>query len=286
VISRSVNIITMATTCIHPVLVPFPVTGAGVETASTATPQETRAIEREREKARKKRERQLNNLAEKERNFKDVIEANIAFLKSQVGQNLHPMTTGPDQKFTILVSDDQKPGVLVGDYVQVAKDTSPGLNRLEGYGFVKKVQGVGAATIATVKYDEVFGGVGHSNIPFPDLTVAVFGQDWDCEDLDSNLRKGKRRRILTTVPVTPSPERKKQRTQPDPEKKEPPADKLVRHLREGFWRTKRKGWHRKELNMMNPTRKRMTAAEKTQFLHKVSLWSNFCHTQDTTISTL
>jgi hypothetical protein len=140
---------------------------------------------------------------------------------------------------------------------------------LEGYGFVKKVQGVGAATIATVKYDEVFGGLLHSNILYQDLTVAVFGQDWECKDLQSTQRKGKRRRSPTTtrIPVTPSPDGKKQRTQPQLEKKEPPADKLVSHLREGYWGTKMKGWHRKELNMMDPERKQMNAAEKTQFLH-------------------
>jgi hypothetical protein len=114
---------------------------------------------------------------------------------------------------------------------------------LEGDGFVKKVQGVGALTIATVKYDEVFGALLHTNILFPDLTVAVFGQDWECEDLEGTPRKGKRRRSLTnSIAVTPSPEQKKQHTQPQPEKKEPPADKLVNHLREGYcWRTKAKG---------------------------------------------
>jgi hypothetical protein len=98
---------------------------------------------------------------------------------------------------------------------------------LEGYGFVKKVQGVGASTIATVKYDEVFGGLLHTNILFPDLTVAVFGQDWECQDLEGTPRKGKRRRSPTTsIAVTPSPKRMKRHTQPQPEKKEPPADKL------------------------------------------------------------
>ena len=268
-----------------PVLVPFPTAGVGIETVATATltpvaagvetTTARRAREKASEKARKKRERQLDNLAEKEQNFKDVVEANIAFLKSQVGQNLHPMTTGPERKFAILLSNDQKPGVSVGDYVRVAKDTSPGMNRLEGYGFVQKVVGVGAATRATVKYAEVFGGLVHSSVLFADLTVAVFGQDWECEDLESNLRKGKRRRSRTTIPVTPSPERKKQHMQPQPEKKEPPADKLVGHLREGYWGIKAKGWHRKELNMMDPNRKRMNAAEKTQFLHEVALLEQF-----------
>jgi hypothetical protein len=98
------------------------------------------------------------------------------------------MTTASKQKMVILVTDGQKPGVLEGDYVRVAKDsTSPGMNQLEGYGFLKKVEGVGAAMITTVKYDKAFGGVSHSKIPFPTLTVAVFGQDWECEDHEISL---------------------------------------------------------------------------------------------------
>jgi hypothetical protein len=48
---------------------------AGVETTTTR-----RAIETAREKARKKREHQFDNLAEKEQNLKDIVKANIAFL--------------------------------------------------------------------------------------------------------------------------------------------------------------------------------------------------------------
>jgi hypothetical protein len=99
------------------------------------------------------------------------------------------VTTGPKQRFAILVSNDQKAGVSLGDYVRVAKDMSPGLNQLEGYGSAKKVQGVGAPMIATVKYNEVFGGLLHSNILFPDLTVAAFGQDWECENLESTQKR-------------------------------------------------------------------------------------------------
>jgi hypothetical protein len=72
--------------------------------------------------------------------------------------------------------------------------------------------------------------------------------------------------------VTPSPEQKKQHTQPQPEKKkEPPADKLVSHLRKGYWGSKAKGWHSKELNMMDPNRRQINYVEKTQFLHEVAL---------------
>jgi hypothetical protein len=143
---------------IHPVSVPFPsiiAPGVGTESVATKIPFATgvgtvatttrRASEKASEKARKKSEHQLlDNLAEKEQHFKDMIEANIAFLKSQVSQNLHPTPTEPECKFAIAVSDDQTPGVSLGDYIRVEKDLSPGLNQLEGYGFVKKIQGVGA----------------------------------------------------------------------------------------------------------------------------------------------
>jgi hypothetical protein len=126
----------MAPACIHPVLVPFPSIGATIAIIESTTPVAAgvertatrRAIETAREKARKKREHQLDNLAEKEQNFEEVVEANIPFSKSQVGHNSHLTTTGPERKFAFPVSDDQKPGVYLVDYVRVAKDTSPGLN--------------------------------------------------------------------------------------------------------------------------------------------------------------
>jgi hypothetical protein len=71
----------------------------------------------------------------------------------------------------------------------------------------------------TVKYNEAFCGLLHSNILFPDLTVAMFGQDWKFEDLESTQRKGKRRRSRTTIPVTPPPEGKKRHAQPQPERR-------------------------------------------------------------------
>jgi hypothetical protein len=108
---------TMTTASIHPILVPFPssASGIGIESVAILTPiaagvqtvaTTTARAARAREKARKKRERQLDNLAKKEQNFKDVVEANIAFLKSQAGKNLHPMTTGPERKVAILVESE------------------------------------------------------------------------------------------------------------------------------------------------------------------------------------
>jgi hypothetical protein len=156
------------------------------------------------------------------------------------------MTTGPDRKFAIRVNDEQKPGVLLGDYVKVSADASPGINRMDGFGFVKEVRGVGTVTIASVKYYEVFGGQLHSEIPFPVITVAIFGQDWQCEDLGSSInRKRKQSRSqMATVPVTPSPVKKrKQNAKQEPVRKEPPAEKIVMRLRTGNWNNKGKGWH-------------------------------------------
>jgi hypothetical protein len=77
--------------------------------------------------------------------------------------------------------------------------------------------------IATVKYDEVFGGVVHSKIPFPVLTVA----DWECKDLESNIWLGKSPRSPTTIPVASLPEPKKWHLQSQQHaKKEPLVDKL------------------------------------------------------------
>jgi hypothetical protein len=234
------------------------------------------------EKTRTKRERQLKSLNEKENEFNWVVEANKYFLKSQVGQN-QAMTTRTNQKFAITVDDDQKPGLLLGGYVFVSADTSPGMNRTEGFGFVKSVHSVGAATIASVKYDLAFGRQLHSEIPFKFITVAVFGQDWQCSDLESSIfRISKQRRPVTTVPVTPSPNKKWKQ---EPAKKEPPAAKLVTRLRTSNSNNKGKGWHRIELNLLDPMKKtaagklpklpRLNAIEKMQLLMEVVLLEQY-----------
>jgi hypothetical protein len=112
---------------------------------------------------------------------------------------------------------------------------------MERFGFVKEIRGVGAATIASVKYDEVFGGQLHSEIPFPVITVTIFEQDWQCDHLESSIgRKSKRLRSQTaTIPVMPSPVKKrKQNAKQEPVRKEPPTEKLVMRLRTGpvIWR--------------------------------------------------
>jgi hypothetical protein len=63
-----------------------------------------------------------------------------------------------NDRVALIDDDNQKPGVLLGDYVKVSADTLPGMNRMEGFRIVKEVCGVCAAAIASVKYDEGLGG--------------------------------------------------------------------------------------------------------------------------------
>jgi hypothetical protein len=45
---------------------------------------------------------------------------------------------------------------------------------------------------------------------------------------------------------------------------------------EAFWRTKAKGWHCKELNIMDPScNKQINTAENTHFLHEALLLEQY-----------
>jgi hypothetical protein len=67
-----------------------------------------------------------------------------------------------------------KPAVAIGEFVKVESDTSPGNNRPCGIGFVESVQGVGAATTATVRFQGEENRK-YSHIPLSALTSLVFG---------------------------------------------------------------------------------------------------------------
>ena len=75
--------------------------------------------------------------------------------------------------------DNGKPYFNVGDYVEVQADLSPGMNRPSGRGFVANVRGYGAATLSTVKYDDVGGGRVYIDIPIEKMTTINFGWDFD-----------------------------------------------------------------------------------------------------------
>ena len=63
--------------------------------------------------------------------------------------------TPPERKPAITVEDDMRPAIVIGEFVMVDANTSPGNNRPGGSGFVESVRGVGAATTATIRYHGV-----------------------------------------------------------------------------------------------------------------------------------
>jgi hypothetical protein len=82
-----------------------------------------------------------------------------------------------------------KPAFRVGDYVKVDEDTSANMNRPEGFGFVQAVKGVGAATLAPVKYNTCFdSGHTHHDVPFESITASTSRMVAVLSSLDSFVR--------------------------------------------------------------------------------------------------
>jgi hypothetical protein len=107
------------------------------------------------------------------------------------------MTTRPDRKPSIKNEDNMKPAFQVGDYVEVDEDTSANMKHPEGFGFVQAVKGVGAATLASIKYDTCFdSGHTHHDVPFELITAAVYGQDFDV----GRVKRAKVERGMYTPP--------------------------------------------------------------------------------------
>ncbi len=78
---------------------------------------------------------------------------NAEFLKQQVAGATAAFSTAPERKPAIVVQDNLRSLFALNEYVKVEADTSPGMNRPEGFGFVVSVRGCGSATIADVKYE-------------------------------------------------------------------------------------------------------------------------------------
>ena len=67
------------------------------------------------------------------------------------------VSTVPERKPVLAAIDNLQPEFRIGDYVKVCADTSPGNNRPQGYGYVTKCNGFAAATIISVKMEELHG---------------------------------------------------------------------------------------------------------------------------------
>jgi hypothetical protein len=94
--------------------------------------------------------------------------------------------------------------VNLNEYGKVSRDSLPGNNRPEGFGFVNKVAGVGAASMVSVKLDKIHGGSTHHGITMMDITPAIFGQEFA-------LPRPDRKRLFEAVTPTSSPETRRPR---------------------------------------------------------------------------
>ncbi len=152
--------------------------------------------EAEKANARKK----IAKLLRKEHSIKIILEANKTLLCGQGDAAI--IKTSPDRKPTIRKEDNMRSRVDLYKYVKVSGDSSPGNNRPEGFGFVKKVAGVGAALMVSVKLDKIHGGSTHHGITMMDITPAIFGQEFALPRRDRKRKCGD-----VTPTLSPEPSR-------------------------------------------------------------------------------
>jgi hypothetical protein len=169
---------TMTTTTAPPLTTttpPPPPTTTTMTTPTTALPNPTNDImfaglfglsDSEKKKFKKSQEKALRKV----KHAIQINEENKELLREH--RDLGIILTTPERKPAVIFEDDFRPGVELGDYVKVEGDSSPGNNRPAGYGFVTVVKGVGAATIASVKYSPSCydNGRSHKMIPFTSMT--------------------------------------------------------------------------------------------------------------------
>jgi hypothetical protein len=101
-------------------------------------------IDAEKKKFVRKQEKDLRKIQQKVQ----IQEKNKELLHASCNKEI--IQTPPEQKPALTMEDDMSPAVAIGEFVKVITGTSPGNNRPCGIGFVESVQGVGAATAATV----------------------------------------------------------------------------------------------------------------------------------------
>lgn len=118
--------------------------------------------------------------------------------------------------------------------MEVHGDSSPSMNRPSGRGFVTNVRGYGAATLSTVKYDEVGGGRNYIDIPIEKMTGINFGWDFDApRSQRSRIRPGEIEENIVESQLPPECERE-------------PTDACIFMLQNTSHK-KRVGFHRREL---------------------------------------
>jgi hypothetical protein len=156
-----------------------------------------------------------------------------------------------------------RPGLPIGEYVKVESDTSPGMNRLAGYGYVTKVAGVGAATIMSVIYSLAYDSRLHHNITMNEVTPARVSADFTASSAASRLRS----REDTTI---------KEDTEPALQKDiRSPTIKLIDSLKDAYSRNRGTGWRRTELGLRAEGKKHMGIAEEQRLFIEIILLENY-----------
>ena len=112
----------------------------------------------------------------------------------------------PERKPSTHFEDDFRPSINVGEYVCVEDDTSPGVNRQGGYGFITETNGHGAATLFTVKFSFCVNNQGrtHSKIPLRFLTPANFQKSFQRKERGLMEKRKRVERVVDVVEDRPA----------------------------------------------------------------------------------
>ena len=136
----------------------------------------------------KAQKRTLLQLQQSEADKKRIKLANVELMKAQMRCSERTMLSPPEKKqCNILVADDDlRPCFSVGDYVKVNADTSPGMNRPEGRGWISSIRGVGGG----VQLGQFEGGL-HRGTAIEFIRNALF--------LSSAMNKKQKTLILLVI---------------------------------------------------------------------------------------
>ena len=188
---------------------------------------------------KKKEELRMLKKVQKEMHEMDVIKtANQKRFKhmaeASVESESASLFTPPETKPVVMGYDNGRSIYTVGEFVEVACDTSPGMNRESGTGFITNIASTDDGVFyATVKYE--LDGKCRLKIPLTDLTVKDYQANFSGQERQK--RKTNLKEKDTSIELDFSREGKSA------------IDMLRCQLKEVFSRRRVKGWHRRELKL-------------------------------------
>ena len=174
--------------------------------------------------------------------------------------------TTPEKKTFLTDTESERTTLTVGEFVGVKSDTSPGMNREGGCGFITEIllDDISGTLLATVKYE--LDGNNRSKIPLSDITVK------DYQSYFSGMVREKRKGR--------SKKREQVKEALDFSREGKSSIEILRSsMKEGVSKRRPKGWHRRELklNMKFEVGKskvpRYNDSEMTQLIYEYDLLS-------------